>query len=493
MVSPTTIDIDFDEVFRTARPDLIAYAARRGAHDAELMADLALTDCFRALGRLRSHHPKVILAYLYRAMDSHLARERTTQRAELRDDLEEVSGSASFEDGLVSDVDLDDLLDTLSPSQGQALRLRLVDNLRAEEVGRRMGKSADAVRQLQHQGLRRLRRLGFGAALAVLAVAGLVAALVAGNATPDQSPATSTPATSTPTTSTPATSMPETTVIGPGPGPAPLERATTVPSEASPEPPSTPASGSSSTIETVDVDDDPPTRPAGAAGSPVRLIAYDGFDLGLGDGTELVGPRAGATAAGFADGGWETVEGSLKVIYDAVGLGYVDADGVALRTSPGALRLQSTEAWSTLARPLTDPPPIGTTVWVSYLVRLEGDPVDDLFWTPRSGEPAVSGAFGVQNVDRFRFVNGASSDLTIEPGRTYLLVARFRADGASLWVNPSLDRIGSPAVEIDHALQMGTAPGFGVFDRADGDVVYTLDEYRIGASYADVAPPSTGG
>ena len=496
MVSPTTVDIDFDEVFRASRPDLIAYAARRGAHDAELMADLALTDCYRAIGRLRSHHPKVILAYLYRAIDSHLARERTAQRAELRDDLEELSGSASFEDGLVSDVDLDDVLATLSPSQGQALRLRLVDNLRAEEVGLQMGKSADAVRQLQHQGIRRLRRLGYGAALAALVVAGLVAVLVGRNPDIDPTPTTTPTTVATPTTvGEPTTSRPDAAVVDAGPGPSP----TSVPDPTIASDGSSPSSTSPSSGDgpgaTSAVGTDGAGGPVSStvpAGPPARLVAYDGFDLDLADGAELDGSWAGAGTSGFSDRGWQTVAGSLTVANDPAGLGYVDADGVALATTPGAVRVQSNEAWSTFTRALAEPVPTGTTLWVSYLVRLEGDAVDDFFWTPQTGEPAVSGAFGAQNVDRFRFVNSAWSGRTIEPGRTHLLVARFRADGASLWVDPFLGDPGPPAAEIDHVLGSLTAPGFSVFGRSDGDVVYTVDEYRLGATYADVAPSATG-
>ncbi|MEM9564051.1 MAG: RICIN domain-containing protein, partial [Actinomycetota bacterium] len=175
------------EVFRTSRADLVTYAARRGADDPELLADRALTDCYGALSRLRSRHPKVLLAYAYRALDSHLAKERSRPRPEIRDDLEDLAPSDSFEEQLLAAANLDDLLRQLSPAQAEALRLQLVDDLSSDEAGRRLGKSPVAVRQLQHQGIRRLRRLLYGVAIVLIAIAGVVIGLLQRQA-PDPSP-----------------------------------------------------------------------------------------------------------------------------------------------------------------------------------------------------------------------------------------------------------------------------------------------------------------
>ena len=180
---------DFDELYQECRPELVRYAERRNARDAELLADLALIDVYRALDRLRSDHPRVVWAYLYRALDNHLRREVDRLSPELRNDLEELGGSYSFEDDVIGHLSLDDMLAMLSSNQEMALRPKLEKNLTAEEIGAEIGKSADAVRQLQHKAIRRLRRILFVAAMVLMVL--LAAVLSDRGVSVDQSPATS--------------------------------------------------------------------------------------------------------------------------------------------------------------------------------------------------------------------------------------------------------------------------------------------------------------
>lgn len=198
--SDTVTLSDFDALYTACRPELVRYAERRNARDAELMADLALLDVHRATDRLRSDHPRVIWAYLYRSIDNHLRREGAKYTPELRDDLEALGSSYSFEDDVIGHLSLDDMLALLSPNQELALRPKLERNLSAEEIGEEIGKSAVAVRQLQHKAIRRLRRILF--VVATVLVALLAAVLSDQDVVVDQSPATS--ETDQPTTETTA-------------------------------------------------------------------------------------------------------------------------------------------------------------------------------------------------------------------------------------------------------------------------------------------------
>ncbi|MGH9090730.1 MAG: RNA polymerase sigma factor [Acidimicrobiales bacterium] len=86
--------------------------------------------------------------------DSAFAADRTGEPA----DPQDVALRREETDRLVA------ALRSLPPVQAQVLRLRIGEELSSEEVGAVMGKSAQAVRQIQHRALEALRaRLGRGA------------------------------------------------------------------------------------------------------------------------------------------------------------------------------------------------------------------------------------------------------------------------------------------------------------------------------------------
>jgi hypothetical protein len=122
-------------------------------------------------------------------MDNHLRREGSKRLPELRADLEYLGGTHSFEDEVIGGLSLDEMLQLLSSNQQLALRPKLERGLTAEQIGTEIGKSPDAVRQLQHQAIRRLRRVLFVAVTAVLVV--LAAVMSDRDVVVDQTPATS--------------------------------------------------------------------------------------------------------------------------------------------------------------------------------------------------------------------------------------------------------------------------------------------------------------
>ncbi|MEM7275492.1 MAG: sigma-70 family RNA polymerase sigma factor [Actinomycetota bacterium] len=491
---------DFDELYRTHRPALVEYASRRNAHDPELMADLALLDGYRAMNRMRSDHPRAMWAYLYRALNSHMIREGSKPKPELRADLELLDHDGGFEDDVAADIELDRALASLSEGQEQALRPRLVDDLSAAQIGAELGKSPDAIRQLQHQALRRLRRSLY--AVVILAIMGAAAIAVVTGADDDR-PIDSTPVTEAPTPENPEEQTGIT--VAPQPGPADGETvqvetpAPTAPTGGSTDSEATPAAPADAATQATAAGtipataaaelpepdpvaaDVPPTNPQTM--TPVRLIAHDGFDLGMPNGAPLVTINGSESSSGFASD-WEIEAGELLASFDAVGLSYTGPSGNRLQTSPGAVRVRSVSTWTNVVRPLAEPPT--GSYWVSYLIRVEAEEIGDAFWFV--GQGMGSAAFGVQTGREFRFVQGPLSPLVAVPGQTYLVVANVNPEqGSRLWVDPDLAEPGPPDVTIDEApISDVDNSGFAIFNY--DDAVYTIDEYRIGSAFVDVAP-----
>ena len=171
----------FDAIYRRHRADLVRYAERRGAEDAEGVADLALLDLARAADRLRSRDEPVIRAYLYKAARNRAARSRNNPTEDVDDfgDIEDPALS-SFDDVIAATLDLDEMLAELSPPQEAALRLRFFRHMTSAEAADVMQVDASTVRTHQRRGLTRLRQLILAAAV-VLAAVGLVAAFRGGD------------------------------------------------------------------------------------------------------------------------------------------------------------------------------------------------------------------------------------------------------------------------------------------------------------------------
>ncbi|MEM7339832.1 MAG: sigma-70 family RNA polymerase sigma factor [Actinomycetota bacterium] len=462
----------FDEIYRSHRPSLVTYASKRGSQDPELMADLALLDGYRALDRMRSDHPRAMWAYLYKALNSHMIRERAKPRPELRADLDLLDAADAFEETVIGDLDLHSALAMLPEGQEQALRLRLVDDKSAAEIGRELGKSPAAVRQLQHQGLRRLRRLLYAAlVVALLAIAAATGLLGGRDSRPiDFSPATSVPNPDSERRSADTSVPGDADIDGDEVGQPRLGTAV-----ATADGPGETSSVSAPTSTTLP---DVPAPP------PVRLIAYDGFDVGVADGAQLTSLRGGREALGFA-ADWQIEAGTLDAWYDATGLDYTDGTGFALQTTPGALRLKSSTLWSNLVRPLAEPGDPAEPFWVGYLIRVETQQAGDAFWFSGHGTPGAG--VGIQTEPQFGIVNGPRSTVPVESQVARLVVARISAERTDLWIDPDLSTPGPPIVTTDEPGSLrDAAHGFAIFNYVDA--VYTIDEYRLGAAFADVAP-----
>ncbi|MEM9132422.1 MAG: sigma-70 family RNA polymerase sigma factor [Actinomycetota bacterium] len=452
----------FDELYREHRDPLVRHAIHRGAVDPEGVADLALFDTYRAIDRLRSHEPPVIRAYLFRAARSHVARERARHRdlpietTEEMADARHVEHVPGFEDTLAGAIDLELLVAELPPDQQEVLRLRFVEDLSAEEVGRRLGKSGVAVRQLQLRAVRRLRRAAFALAVLIVALGALFLAL---------SQAESRRADTTPVDRDPAPRVLD--------DDAPASTTTT--STAAADRSATTAQALASSVSIPE-----PTTTT-TAPPDLRIFAYDGFGAVSSDTPADGGP---STTGSGPEVVWEVSNGAATLAPTG-GLGYTDPVGNELRTTPGALQVVDIEGEIRVRRTIAPPPEPDGTYWVSYLLRLDTEAYGDAFWTP-DGSFDRAGA-GIQGIQHLRFVNGPHTDLAVEPTRTWLVVVEVRADGASLWIDPTLGTPSPPTAVLDTAPSpLGDALIFRFNDQGDGR--YTIDEARIGASFEAVTP-----
>lgn len=157
------------EVYRVVGPQLLAWM-RTQVRYGEVADDLVETTfvelihaCATFTGDGRS-----LRAWLFRAGRNNLIdwRRRAERRADhelddqLADSLEDTLPSP--EARVVQADAVDEVLDAmneLSPDQQEILRLRLLGQLSAAEVGELTGRSEGAVRALQHRGLRSLARV----------------------------------------------------------------------------------------------------------------------------------------------------------------------------------------------------------------------------------------------------------------------------------------------------------------------------------------------
>ena len=238
-----------------------------------------------------------------------------------------------------------------------------------------------------------------------------------------------------------------------------------------------------------------------------QLAAYEPFDLSAADASNPIG-AAGGSSFGFSAAGWGFSFGQATVSFDAAGLDYVDANGDALDTEPGAVSLSGAVVDTRWSRALSSQYAARPDAYfVSFLLRLDSSAAGDAFWSPDGAWD--KGAVGLQGSPMLRFVNGSSSGAGLATGQTVLLVVGIQRDDddgtigdgdedrAELWVNPDLAAPGTP----DAVFQTGAVATNRIRDAVSALFkfnganagAYTIDELRMGASFADVTPHDGAG
>jgi RNA polymerase sigma factor (sigma-70 family) len=164
-------DEHFEVLYLHYKPALTRFAARQRASDPEAVADSALFDAYRAFERLENRTEPAWRSYLFRAARSHAIADRR------RSDPVPVE---TADDDLVEESPIDEmieadwvrsLVDQLPPDQRAVIEHRFLRDLTAAATARELNKSPNAVYQLQHRALRRLRAAVLAAATVLLVLA----------------------------------------------------------------------------------------------------------------------------------------------------------------------------------------------------------------------------------------------------------------------------------------------------------------------------------
>ena len=243
-----------------------------------------------------------------------------------------------------------------------------------------------------------------------------------------------------------------------------------------------------------------------AAGSvSAAPLLYDGFD-GLTPGIEI--DDAGFTGTGWS-GPWgdDGAFGTGSFLASATGLGYTSGTDVLVTNggstvsdgrSPDVRNVRVYNAGSVYAN--------GSEVWASFLINVEQGAAARVFPFSRFQNllngvgftSTTSGSIGLRAI-----VGGAFTDSDFVPipfGETHFVVGRFLfRDGApdemAMWVNPSLAAAPSLADAVTLSVDLNLDSNWDQwFIRGAGAASLFLDEFRMGATFADVAPvvPSPG-
>lgn len=172
----TIDDAGFAVLYRHYQPLLTKYAARRGLFDPEGAADLAMFGGYKALkkgGFLERPEP-AFRTYIYRAVDTQLADEHRRIRPTLTDLDDDLPAEVDHADDATDRLWLQSLIDELTDAQRDTIRNRFLLDLDAREVGRLLDKDPNAIHQLQHRALNRLRKLIVTLAVVVAVLVGVL-------------------------------------------------------------------------------------------------------------------------------------------------------------------------------------------------------------------------------------------------------------------------------------------------------------------------------
>jgi hexosaminidase len=226
-------------------------------------------------------------------------------------------------------------------------------------------------------------------------------------------------------------------------------------------------------------------KPAiGSLGTSTNIVsAYEGF-----------ADASGSTLAGVSDGTgwagpWEVAKEEAAVTFKPEGLTYS-----GLKTTGGCLNIKFSrdKDMVDVHRPTVGIQGVpGTQMWVSYLIRpIKIGDGHFLAVSDASSNVAIGKEWG-----NGLCIYGYATNIALEVGKTYLLVARFDCmsehDIVHLWVNPSLDKepdVDAPGVAIDPDASASSGTKFGFSSQGYGSGEYDFDELRLGATWRDVMP-----
>jgi len=240
------------------------------------------------------------------------------------------------------------------------------------------------------------------------------------------------------------------------------------------------------------------------AGSISPFFARETFEA------YALGSVAGGNAGAFWTGAWTGVGSNVESVIDVSGnpLVYTN-NGDTIDGGERAFEVSGNSnnaATRDLAKTVSDP-----VVYASMLIRFDGvQNNNDFFalWFENAGFGS-SPNFGIKMnrgdgsgpEDFFvRTTTNSVYSTDIVNGQTYFIVARIRKNGinydqASLWVNPSnLGNAAVPAADVQTAVSSSGLSSFNTIGfrsvNLSGTDSVTIDELRIGTSWAEVTAPN---
>ena len=174
---------DTNQLYMTYRPQLERFARAQGASDPEGIADLALLDGLRALPNLAPRTETSFRSYIFKAARSRAISEARKRQPEHPAPLS-VFDQLPSEDqdpaqAVIDSLFVEELLALLTDDQRRALHHRYLLGHSTTETAEYLGKSPGAIRKLQHDAIRRLRRKAAIVTAALLIVAAIAVALLA--------------------------------------------------------------------------------------------------------------------------------------------------------------------------------------------------------------------------------------------------------------------------------------------------------------------------
>ncbi len=157
-------DAQFEVIYRRYKDVLVRFAHR--ASDPEGVADLALLDGYRAMNRFEGRNERAFVSYLKRAARGHMV-DDFNRRHPIPTAAENETNACDAYEPVLDRMWLEELLDQLSPDQQAVIESRFLHDLTGAETAARLDKDPNAIYQIQHRALLRLRKLLLMAALIV--------------------------------------------------------------------------------------------------------------------------------------------------------------------------------------------------------------------------------------------------------------------------------------------------------------------------------------
>ena len=156
----------FSDIYACYSPKVYGYVLRHVGGDVEVAQDITSDVFLKAMEHLESYRFRDVpfSSWLYRIAHNrvvdHYRRQPKMQPVALEDEGPLAEKAVSFEASLILNRKiLRDAIELLTPEQRSVVVLRLLQNRSVAETATAIGRSEDAVKQLQRRGLAALERI----------------------------------------------------------------------------------------------------------------------------------------------------------------------------------------------------------------------------------------------------------------------------------------------------------------------------------------------